>query len=265
MMPDVGALADDRVTVFRHAHLYESPGRSSAEPVIRHRAPRARDRGRRLLKAYIHSGKSAAGRKRGHRAGRKADLDVPSRQPSQFTSRRMPMPEPRNDRRIDYIEFPVPDVATAKQFYGTVFGWTFTDYGPDYTSFEDGRLSGAFAGRGRAGGRSSRGHLRRQSRGHRRRSPGGRRPDHPTDVRLSRGPPVSFRRPERARAGRLVGSVALGHAARGRSGGLVGAGRMGRRRDLRAQWDLVHAIVRAQGDGATGSRPCPAPRAGCRS
>ena len=25
-----------------------------------------------------------------------------------------------------------------------MFGWKFTDYGPDYTSFEDGRLSGGF-------------------------------------------------------------------------------------------------------------------------
>ena|SRR5258706_15579403 len=33
---------------------------------------------------------------------------------------------------IDYIEFCAPDVAAAKAFYGTAFGWTFTDYGPDY-------------------------------------------------------------------------------------------------------------------------------------
>jgi predicted enzyme related to lactoylglutathione lyase len=26
-----------------------------------------------------------------------------------------------------------------------VFGWKFTDYGPDYTSFEDGRISGGFS------------------------------------------------------------------------------------------------------------------------
>jgi len=48
----------------------------------------------------------------------------------------------RHDRRIDYVEIPVPDVARAKQFYGQVFGWRFTDYGPDYASFSDGRLSG---------------------------------------------------------------------------------------------------------------------------
>jgi predicted enzyme related to lactoylglutathione lyase len=46
------------------------------------------------------------------------------------------------DRRIDYVELPVTDVAAAKEFYAGVFGWSFTDYGPDYTSFNDGRLAG---------------------------------------------------------------------------------------------------------------------------
>jgi predicted enzyme related to lactoylglutathione lyase len=46
------------------------------------------------------------------------------------------------DRQVDYIEIPVTDVAKAKAFYSTVFGWPFTDYGPDYTSFMDGRLGG---------------------------------------------------------------------------------------------------------------------------
>lgn len=64
------------------------------------------------------------------------------------------MPRPEQDRRIDYIEFPVADVAAARRFYSAVFGWTFTDYGPDYTSFEDGRLGGGFRGGepARAGG-----------------------------------------------------------------------------------------------------------------
>jgi predicted enzyme related to lactoylglutathione lyase len=34
--------------------------------------------------------------------------------------------------QIDYIELPVDEVATAKAFYGGAFGWSFTDYGPDY-------------------------------------------------------------------------------------------------------------------------------------
>jgi uncharacterized protein len=49
-----------------------------------------------------------------------------------------------DSRRIDYIEFSVTDVAAAKRFYGEAFGWTFEDYGPEYASFADGRLSGGF-------------------------------------------------------------------------------------------------------------------------
>jgi uncharacterized protein len=53
-----------------------------------------------------------------------------------------------NEGRIDYIEFPALDIAKTKAFYTGVFGWKFTDYGPDYTSFEDGRLAGGFYRRG---------------------------------------------------------------------------------------------------------------------
>jgi hypothetical protein len=49
-----------------------------------------------------------------------------------------------NDGRMDYIEFPATDIAKTKAFYEQVFGWNFTDYGPDYTSFVDGRLAGGF-------------------------------------------------------------------------------------------------------------------------
>jgi len=48
--------------------------------------------------------------------------------------------------QIDYIEFPVANVAKAKQFYGAAFGWTFEDYGPNYASFGDGRMGGGFNG-----------------------------------------------------------------------------------------------------------------------
>ena len=51
-----------------------------------------------------------------------------------------------HDRRIDYIEFPVDDVGAAKRFYSAAFGWKFTDYGPDYAAFEDGRITGGFRG-----------------------------------------------------------------------------------------------------------------------
>jgi hypothetical protein len=55
-----------------------------------------------------------------------------------------PMSNAANDRRIDYIEFPATDIAATKRFYHEIFGWTFEDYGPEYTSFVDGRLSGGF-------------------------------------------------------------------------------------------------------------------------
>ena len=48
------------------------------------------------------------------------------------------------DRKIDYIEFDATDISATKQFYMKAFGWKFEDYGPDYTSFVDGRLSGGF-------------------------------------------------------------------------------------------------------------------------
>lgn len=49
------------------------------------------------------------------------------------------------DRKIDYIEFNVGHIERAKAFYGSAFGWSFTDYGPDYCEFQDGRLTGGFA------------------------------------------------------------------------------------------------------------------------
>ena len=64
------------------------------------------------------------------------------------------MSNAEHDRRIDYIEFSVKSVPDAKRFYGNAFGWRFEDYGPDYASFADGRLSGGFqtAKEVRAGG-----------------------------------------------------------------------------------------------------------------
>jgi uncharacterized protein len=54
------------------------------------------------------------------------------------------MSQAQHENQIDYVEMSVKDIATSKQFYGTVFGWKFEDYGPEYTSFFDGRLAGGF-------------------------------------------------------------------------------------------------------------------------
>ena len=55
------------------------------------------------------------------------------------------MSSSENDRRIDYLEFAVEDVAQTRNFYARAFNWTFKDYGPDYCEFRDGRLTGGFA------------------------------------------------------------------------------------------------------------------------
>lgn len=55
------------------------------------------------------------------------------------------MSQTEHDRRMDYIEFPATDIEATKRFYSEVFGWEFTDFGTEYTSFKDGRLAGGFA------------------------------------------------------------------------------------------------------------------------
>jgi uncharacterized protein len=56
------------------------------------------------------------------------------------------------DRTIDYIEFGATDIEATKRFYAACFGWKFTDYGPDYVAFEDGRLTGGFTTQSKPGG-----------------------------------------------------------------------------------------------------------------
>ena len=48
------------------------------------------------------------------------------------------------DQKIDYIEFPCADFDSVQSFYEKAFDWTFTDYGPEYRSFTDGKLDGGF-------------------------------------------------------------------------------------------------------------------------
>ncbi len=45
---------------------------------------------------------------------------------------------------ISYLEFPCRDLAATKAFFEKCFGWSFTDYGPDYTSFSSDSLDGGF-------------------------------------------------------------------------------------------------------------------------
>jgi predicted enzyme related to lactoylglutathione lyase len=52
------------------------------------------------------------------------------------------MPTPN---QICYIEFHAADLERTKAFFRTVFGWSFTDYGPDYTAFGNDDFGGGFA------------------------------------------------------------------------------------------------------------------------
>lgn len=52
----------------------------------------------------------------------------------------------RADGNIDYIELPGADMPATKRFYAAAFGWRFTDYGPDYASFEGAGVDGGFHG-----------------------------------------------------------------------------------------------------------------------
>lgn len=45
---------------------------------------------------------------------------------------------------IDYVEVPSRNLPATKKFFAALFGWLFVDYGPDYASFDDGRMTGGF-------------------------------------------------------------------------------------------------------------------------
>ena len=45
---------------------------------------------------------------------------------------------------VDYIEIAATDLEANKAFFTQLFGLKFTDYGPDYVAFDDGRLNGGF-------------------------------------------------------------------------------------------------------------------------
>jgi predicted enzyme related to lactoylglutathione lyase len=42
------------------------------------------------------------------------------------------MSNPALHNKITYIEFTTTDIERTKQFYSTVFGWKFKDWGPEY-------------------------------------------------------------------------------------------------------------------------------------
>ncbi len=40
-----------------------------------------------------------------------------------------------HNEKINYVEFPARDLDATKAFFADVFGWSFNDFGNDYTAF----------------------------------------------------------------------------------------------------------------------------------
>jgi hypothetical protein len=50
----------------------------------------------------------------------------------------------KEHEKINYLEFPAKNIEVAKAFFTAVFGWSFVDYGPEYTAFSNAGIDGGF-------------------------------------------------------------------------------------------------------------------------
>jgi predicted enzyme related to lactoylglutathione lyase len=46
--------------------------------------------------------------------------------------------------KLNYVEFPSNDIPATKLFFEKAFGWSFQDYGAEYSSFSNQGLDGGF-------------------------------------------------------------------------------------------------------------------------
>ncbi len=46
--------------------------------------------------------------------------------------------------KINYVEFPSNNLEETKSFFQSVFGWSFQDYGPEYSAFGNEGIEGGF-------------------------------------------------------------------------------------------------------------------------
>ena len=46
--------------------------------------------------------------------------------------------------KINYLEIPVKNIEATKAFFTEAFGWSFVDYGPEYTAFSNEGIDGGF-------------------------------------------------------------------------------------------------------------------------
>ena len=52
--------------------------------------------------------------------------------------------EMNKHEKINYVEFPSKNIEATKAFFTKVFGWSFIDYGPEYTTFSNEGIDGGF-------------------------------------------------------------------------------------------------------------------------
>ena len=52
--------------------------------------------------------------------------------------------EMTKNNKINYIEIPARNIGATKAFFSEVFGWSFVDYGPEYSSFTAQGVDGGF-------------------------------------------------------------------------------------------------------------------------
>lgn len=50
----------------------------------------------------------------------------------------------KSNTLINYVEFPAKNLRVTKEFFSKTFGWSFTDYGPEYCAFSESGLEGGF-------------------------------------------------------------------------------------------------------------------------
>src|SRR5690606_9656731 len=82
-----------------------------------------------------------------NRLGSAPDFDLRSTRPTIRTKEELWRLTMREDGKLDYLEMQAGGgtIDSVKAFYSAAFGWTFTDYGPSYSAYEEG-LDGGFDG-----------------------------------------------------------------------------------------------------------------------
>jgi predicted enzyme related to lactoylglutathione lyase len=49
-----------------------------------------------------------------------------------------------SNNKLAYVELPATSTTAMKTFYGNLFGWSFQDWGTDYTAFSESGMEGGF-------------------------------------------------------------------------------------------------------------------------